>query len=150
MSNYKSLEDFRDKLDNNWKDNKNTILLLDYDDFSNLGKYISEFRNNSVQMSNLKKDIREMNKFADLTIFIDNQFNFLFKKQRYYFLDYNLNDLASELFEFFNSFRNKKIDLSQQEILLILIEIRRKNPNMIDRPINFLKYYNDLIKVKKI
>lgn len=146
MSNYKSLQDFKDKLENNWKSYKGTILLLNYDDLSTVGELIFERNNNFLQMSNFKSDAREMSRFADLTIYIDDNLNLYFKKQRRYFESYNLNDLASELCGFFNSFRDKKVDLFQFEIFQTLIEIRKKNPKMINKPINFLKYYNDLYK----
>ena len=150
MSNYKSLEDFRDKLDNNWKNNKNTTLLLSEDD---LIRGVSEtyIINTfpSFSLNCFKYDCREISRGADLTIYIDQNLNLYFKKQRRYFESYNLNDLASELCEFFNSFRNKKVDLFQFEIFQTLIEIRRKNPKMINKPINFLKYYNDLYKDKE-
>lgn len=150
MSNYKSLEDFCEKQEQIFKRGGKTFLLLSEED---LIKDVSEtyIINTfpSFSLNCFKYDCREISRRADLTIYIDQNLNLYFKKQRRYFESYNLNDLASELCEFFNNFRNKKVDLFQFEIFQTLIEIRRKNPKMINKPINFLKYYNNLYKDKE-
>ena len=147
MSNYKSLEDFFEKEEQVFKRGGKTFLLLSEDDLIRDVCGVTILNTPQSFSDNcFKHDYREMSRRADLTIFIDQNLNLYFKKQRRYFESYNLDDLASELYEFFNNFKNKKIELFQFEIFQTLIEIRRKNPKMINKPINFLKYYNDLYK----